>query len=69
MNRTMISAFAVLAFIVVAAMVLRPQYHSIKLSAAAMPSLQELHAMAGVHELPDQDIDDQSLVFSAKTKE
>jgi hypothetical protein len=40
-------------------------HHSSKLSAgtAAMPSLQELHAGAAANKLPNQEIEDQSLVF------
>ena len=30
---------------------------------AAMPSLQELHTAAGVNKLPNQEIEDQSLIF------
>ncbi|XUJ36701.1 hypothetical protein ACQ5SK_19615 [Bradyrhizobium japonicum] len=48
---------------------LQGQPRAIELSAAAMPSLVELHAMAGVHQLPDQDIDDQSLVFPTSVKQ
>jgi hypothetical protein len=42
----------------------------IELSAgtAAMPSLLELHAAAGVHKLPVQDIEDQSLIYPAAEK-
>jgi hypothetical protein len=63
MMRLMISGFAVVALAAVAALVLRSPAPSIELSAAAMPSLQELHVMAGVHKLPVQDIEDQSLVY------
>jgi hypothetical protein len=35
---------------------------------AAMPSLQELHATAGIHTLPVQEIDDQALVSTAQEK-
>jgi hypothetical protein len=38
------------------------------LSTAAMPSLQELHIMAGVHKLPVQEIEDQSLVYPTTEK-
>jgi hypothetical protein len=41
---------------------------SIELSTAAMPSLQELHTMAGVHKLPMQEIEDQSLVYPTAEK-
>jgi hypothetical protein len=33
-----------------------------------MPPLQELHAMAGVHQLPVQDIEDQSLIYPTLAK-
>jgi hypothetical protein len=33
-----------------------------------MPSLLELHAAAGVHKLPIQDIDDQSLIYPTPEK-
>ncbi len=35
---------------------------------AAMPSLQEMHATAGIHKLPVQEIDDQALVYTAQEK-
>jgi hypothetical protein len=33
-----------------------------------MPSLLELHTAAGVHSLPMQDIDDQSLIYPTVEK-
>ena len=44
--------------------------HSTKLSAgtAAMPSLQELHTVAGVKKVPNQEIKDQSLIFPSIAK-
>ena len=45
----------------------RPQ--SIEFSTAAMPSLQELHTMAGVDRLPNQEIDDQSLIYTVTPKQ
>jgi hypothetical protein len=49
---------------------LRSQPASIELSAetAAMPSLLELHTMAGVNKLPAQEMEDQSLVYPAVEK-
>jgi hypothetical protein len=41
---------------------------SIEWPTASMPSLQELHTMAGVNKLPNQDIDDHSLVYPTATK-
>jgi hypothetical protein len=67
MMRLTISAIAVVALIVAAAGIL-PRSPSIAMSAAAMPSLLELHTMAGVNTLPVQEIDDQSLVYPSATK-
>jgi hypothetical protein len=68
MMRPMISAVAVAALIVVAAYGLRSKSPSIELSAAAMPSLQELHDLADVNKIPNQEIEDQSLVYPTVTK-
>jgi hypothetical protein len=67
--RKMAYAVAVVAVVAVAAWTLHTRPQSIKFSTAAMPSLQELHAMAGVEKLPNQDIDDQSLIYSTATKQ
>ncbi|MET4200919.1 hypothetical protein [Bradyrhizobium sp. LA6.12] len=69
MRRSLIACFVVAALIAASALIFRTQPRSIELSAAAMPSLVELHAMAGVHQLPDQEIDDQSLIFPATVKQ
>jgi hypothetical protein len=69
MIRSVISVVVIAVVLVVGTLLLRPHPQSIQLTAAAMPSLEELHAAAGVHQLPDQDIDDQSLIFPAKTKQ
>jgi hypothetical protein len=69
MKRLVIPAFAAVAlFAVVASAMLWS--HSTKLSAgtAAMPSLQELHTVAGVNKLPNQEIEDQSLIFPSIAK-
>ena len=68
MMRPMISAIAVVALMVVATTMLWSRSPSIELAAAAMPSLQELHTMAGVHKLPVQEIEDQSLVYPTAEK-
>ena len=52
-----------------AAWALRTRPQSIELSTAAMPSLQELHTMAGVEKLPNQEIEDQSLLFTTAPKQ
>jgi hypothetical protein len=69
MMRKMAYAFAIAAIVGVAAWMLHTGTQSIELSAAAMPSLQELHTMAGVSKLPNQDIDDQSLIYPTGTKQ
>jgi hypothetical protein len=70
MMRLMITALAVVAVIAGSSILLRSQSSVIELSAgtAAMPSLLELHAAAGVHKLPVQDIDDQSLIYPTAEK-
>ena len=68
MIRLSISAIAVVALIMVATTMLWSRSPSIELSTAAMPPLQELHTMAGVHKLPVQEIEDQSLVYPTAEK-
>jgi hypothetical protein len=68
MMRPAISAIVVIALTAVAASMLWSRSPSIELSTAAMPSLQELHIMAGVHKLPMQEIEDQSLVYPTVEK-
>jgi hypothetical protein len=66
MKRIMVSAIVFAAAISVV-VILRSRPASIDLAAAtaAMPSLLELHTMAGVHKLPEQEMEDQSLVYPA----
>jgi hypothetical protein len=70
MMRLMISALAVVAVIAVGTTMLRSRPAAIELSAAtaAMPTLLELHTMAGVNTLPAQELEDQSLVFPTVAK-
>ena len=68
MIRLTISAIALAALIVGATSLLRSRSPSVALSTAAMPPLQELHAMAGVNELPVQEIEDRSLVYPTVAK-
>lgn len=68
MMRPIISAVAVAALIAVTISVLRSNFTSIELSTAAMPPLQELHAIANVNKLPVQEIEDQSLVYPSAAK-
>jgi hypothetical protein len=48
---------------------LHTRLQSIEFSNAAMPSLQELHTMAGVDKLPNQEMEDQSLVYASAPKQ
>jgi len=68
MMRPMISVIAVVVLMVVATTMLWSRSAPIELTAVAMPPLQELHAMAGVHKLPVQEIEDQSLVYPTVEK-
>jgi hypothetical protein len=70
MIRPLIIAFAVVAVVAGSSVLMRSRSSVIELSAgtAAMPSLLELHAAAGVHKLPVQDIEDQSLIYPAVEK-
>lgn len=68
MMRLTISGIAVAALIVVAISWPLSPSASLGLSTAAMPALQELHAMAGVNTLPTQEIEDQSLVYPTAAK-
>jgi hypothetical protein len=69
MKGLMISAFAAVALLAaVATMRPRPSSVDISLGSAAMPSLLELHATAGVDKLPLQEMEDQSLIFPTVAK-
>jgi hypothetical protein len=67
--RLMISAVATVALIAVAMSMLRSRPPSIELSAASMPSLNEFHETVGVNQLPVQEVEDQSLIYPAGTKQ
>jgi hypothetical protein len=70
MMRLMFIALAVVAVVVGSSVLLRSRSSVVELSAgtAAMPSLLELHATVGVHKLPVQDIEDQSLIYPTAEK-
>jgi hypothetical protein len=70
MMRLTIPAF-VIVLLAAATILLRSPSPSADISSgtAAMPSLQELHAAVGVHKLPVQEIEDQSLIFTAPAKQ
>jgi hypothetical protein len=68
MTRSLIIVFAFLA-VIVGGELLSPRPDLLEETTAAMPSLLELHSMAGVHKLPLQDIEDQSLMYPTTTNE
>ena len=65
MKRPMTSAIAAVAVLATAITLLWPHTPSTKLSAgtASMPSLQGLYTAANANKLPNQEIEDQSLIF------
>lgn len=69
MIRLTILAFAAI-LLVAGTIMMRWPSTSVELAAgtAAMPSLQELHVTAGIHNLPVQEINDQALVYTAQEK-
>jgi hypothetical protein len=69
MKRAMLSAI-VFVILIGVAFLLRSRPASVELSAtaAAMPSLLELHTTADVNKLPTEDVEDQSLVYPAVEK-
>jgi hypothetical protein len=69
MTRSFAVAVAILLLVVVGGELLSPRPAALEQATAAMPSLQELHATAGVHKLPLQDIDDQALMFPSSADE
>jgi hypothetical protein len=70
MMRSMIFVFAIVAVSIIASStMLRSRSLSIESYAAAMPSLQELHAMAGVNKLPVQQMEDLSVIFPTETRQ
>ena len=69
MKRLMISAFAVVALLVVATTVLPSRSPAnFSVGTAGIMSVQELHAAASSKNLPTEDFEDQSLVYSAAPK-
>jgi hypothetical protein len=70
MKLLMISAFAAVSLLAAATTVLPSHSPSIDrpVGPAGMVSLQELQTVAGVNKLPNEDFEDQSLVYSTATK-
>ena len=68
MKRLMICAFAAVALLAAATVMLRSPPTELSAATAAMPSLQELHTAADVNKLPTEDFEDMSLVNPRVTK-
>jgi hypothetical protein len=65
----MICAFAAVAlFVAATAVMLRSSSTELSAGTAAMPSLHELHTAAGVNKVPNQEIEDQALIFPSVAK-
>ena len=69
MTRWITFMFAIVALSIVASKTILSRPHTIALATAAMPSLAELHATAGVSRLPVQEISDQSLIFPFEVRQ
>jgi hypothetical protein len=57
-----------MSLVVAATAMLRSRSTELPAGTAAMPSLQELHTVAGVNKLANEDFEDMSLVYPTKTK-
>jgi hypothetical protein len=68
MTRSFVVVLALLSLVVVGGELLGPRPDAIEHSAAAMPSLQELHSMANVTTLPLQEVEDQALIFNQEAR-
>jgi len=63
MKRQMISALVTIALVAAATAMQRSPSAELSARTVAMPSLQELHTVAGANKLSNQEIEDQALVF------
>jgi hypothetical protein len=68
MKRLMISAIAAVALIAAATSMLWSHSTNPSAGTAAMPSLVKLHNAAGVNKLPNDELEDMSLVYPNATK-
>jgi hypothetical protein len=68
MKRQMISAFVTVALVAAATAIFRSPATELPAVTAAMPSLQELHTAVGANKLPNQEIEDQALIFPNAAK-
>jgi hypothetical protein len=70
MKRLLNSAFVVVALLIAATAVLRSHSSATSFSVgpAGMMSVQEIGGAAGLNKLPNEEFEDQSLVYSAAPK-
>jgi len=68
MKLLMISAFAAGSLLAAATTVLWPHSSSMDRPVGPAGMVQELQTVAGVNKLPNEDFEDQSLVYSTVTK-
>jgi hypothetical protein len=67
MKRLMIPTFAAVALLAAATAVLWSPSAKLSAGIVAMPSLYELHTVAGINKLPVEDVEDMSLVYATVT--
>jgi hypothetical protein len=68
MKILMVSALAIAASFAGTAGILRSHSHTADVGTVGMPTMQELHLSANVDNLPTEDFEDRSLIFSRETK-
>jgi hypothetical protein len=68
MKRQIISALVTIALIAAGTAMQGSPSTELSARTAAMPSLQELHTAAGANNLPIEEFEDMSLVYSTITK-
>lgn len=68
MKRQIISALVTIALVAAGTAMQRSPSTELSARTAAMPSLQEFHTAAGVNNLPIEEFEDMSLVYSTITK-
>jgi hypothetical protein len=68
MKRQIISALVTIALIAAGTAMQGSPSTELSARTAAMPSLQEFHTAAGVNNLPIEEFEDMSLVYSTITK-
>ncbi|MCA1455036.1 hypothetical protein I6F35_17670 [Bradyrhizobium sp. BRP22] len=68
MKHPMISAIAAVALLAATTVLWSHTPPKMSARTAAMPPLQDLHAKANLSKLPDQEVEDQSLIYPSLAK-